>query len=49
MHVIVWEFVVRPDKIRDFIAAYKADGDWAQLLNGKLNATEADFWQIECD
>jgi hypothetical protein len=19
------------------------------LLNGKLNATEADFWQIECD
>ena len=20
-----------------------------QLLNGKLNATEADFWQIECD
>jgi hypothetical protein len=19
------------------------------VLNGKLNATEADFWQIECD
>jgi heme-degrading monooxygenase HmoA len=32
MHVVVWEFVVRPEKIREFVAAYKADGHWAQLF-----------------
>lgn len=33
MHVIIWEFAVRPDKIHDFVAAYKADGDWARLFS----------------
>jgi heme-degrading monooxygenase HmoA len=33
MHVIMWEFVVRPEKILDFVAAYKATGDWAQLFS----------------
>jgi len=32
MHVIMWEFVVKPDKIHDFVAAYKATGDWAKLF-----------------
>lgn len=32
MHVIMWEFVVDPEKIDDFLAAYKSDGDWAQLF-----------------
>lgn len=32
MYVIVWEFVVRPEKIGAFVAAYKSDGAWAQLF-----------------
>ena len=32
MYVIVWEFVVRPEKIDAFVAAYKSDGAWAQLF-----------------
>jgi len=32
MHVIVWEFTVKPEKVQDFVAAYKTDGDWAQLF-----------------
>lgn len=32
MYVILWEFAVRPDKIHDFVVAYKADGDWARLF-----------------
>jgi heme-degrading monooxygenase HmoA len=32
MYVIVWEFIVRPDKIGEFVAAYKSDGAWAQLF-----------------
>jgi len=33
MHVIMWGFVVRPEKVREFISAYKADGAWAQLFS----------------
>jgi heme-degrading monooxygenase HmoA len=32
MHVILWEFEVQPDKIHDFVAAYKPTGDWAKLF-----------------
>ena len=39
MHVILWEFVVQPDKIHDFVAAYEATGDWAKLF-GLANGYE---------
>jgi heme-degrading monooxygenase HmoA len=32
MYVIVWEFVVRPEKIDEFVAAYKSGGAWAKLF-----------------
>lgn len=32
MYVIVWEFVVRPEKVTEFVAAYKSDGAWAKLF-----------------
>jgi len=32
MYVIVWEFVVRPEKVTAFVAAYKPDGAWARLF-----------------
>jgi heme-degrading monooxygenase HmoA len=32
MHVILWEFAVQPDRVRDFVAAYQPEGDWAQLF-----------------
>jgi heme-degrading monooxygenase HmoA len=32
MYVIVWEFVVRPEKVDAFVAAYKFDGAWAHLF-----------------
>jgi hypothetical protein len=33
MRVIIWEFVVHPDRVHEFISAYKADGNWAQLFS----------------
>lgn len=32
MHVIIWEFQVRAERRNEFIAAYNADGAWAQLF-----------------
>jgi hypothetical protein len=32
MYVILWEFVVQPEKVHAFVAAYKSDGAWAQLF-----------------
>jgi heme-degrading monooxygenase HmoA len=32
MYVIVWEFVVGPEKVSEFVAAYKSDGAWAKLF-----------------
>jgi heme-degrading monooxygenase HmoA len=32
MYVIIWEFVLRPEKVDAFIAAYTSDGAWAQLF-----------------
>jgi heme-degrading monooxygenase HmoA len=32
MYVILWEFIVKSDKIDAFVTAYKSDGDWAQLF-----------------
>ena len=32
MYVIVWEFVVRPEKVDAFVAADKSDGAWAKLF-----------------
>ena len=32
MYVILWEFVVPPEKVDAFIAAYKHDGAWAKLF-----------------
>jgi hypothetical protein len=32
MHVIMWEFLVHPDKVREFVAAYGPNGEWAKLF-----------------
>jgi heme-degrading monooxygenase HmoA len=32
MYVIVWEFIVRPEKVTEFVDAYKSDGTWARLF-----------------
>jgi hypothetical protein len=32
MHVILWEFAVQPDRVHDFVAAYRPGGNWAQLF-----------------
>jgi heme-degrading monooxygenase HmoA/ketosteroid isomerase-like protein len=32
MYVILWEFVVRPEKVDAFITAYTSEGAWAQLF-----------------
>jgi heme-degrading monooxygenase HmoA len=32
MHVIIWEFTVREEHIREFIRAYGSNGDWAKLF-----------------
>jgi heme-degrading monooxygenase HmoA len=32
MYVILWEFVVRPEKVEAFVAAYGSNGQWAQLF-----------------
>jgi heme-degrading monooxygenase HmoA len=32
MYVILWEFAVGPEKVADFIAAYRSGGAWAKLF-----------------
>jgi hypothetical protein len=32
MHVILWEFLAHPDTIREFVSAYRSQGDWAKLF-----------------
>ena len=32
MHIIVWEFTVRPERLREFAEAYGAEGAWAELF-----------------
>jgi nucleoside triphosphate diphosphatase len=32
VHVILWEFSVHPEKVSEFVAAYRSDGDWAKLF-----------------
>ena len=32
MYVIIWEFIVQPERVTDFVAAYKSDGVWARLF-----------------
>jgi heme-degrading monooxygenase HmoA len=32
MYVILWEFVVPPEKVDAFVTAYKDDGAWAKLF-----------------
>ena len=32
MYVILWEFVVPPEKVDAFVAAYKDDGAWTKLF-----------------
>jgi quinol monooxygenase YgiN len=32
MHIIIWEFAVHPEHIEEFVAAYRSDGDWAELF-----------------
>lgn len=32
MYVIIWEFIVRPEHLEEFVAAYKSDGLWAKLF-----------------
>ena len=32
MHVIIWEFTVREDRIPEFVSAYGSNGDWARLF-----------------
>jgi len=32
MHIIIWEYSVREEHIREFISAYDSDGDWVKLF-----------------
>jgi heme-degrading monooxygenase HmoA len=36
MHIILWEFTVRNELIKEFVLAYGSDGEWAKLFR---NAT----------
>jgi hypothetical protein len=32
MHVILWEFTIKPEKQQTFLDAYGPEGNWAQLF-----------------
>jgi heme-degrading monooxygenase HmoA len=32
MLLIVWEYMVRPDRVEEFEALYRPDGEWVDLL-----------------
>ena len=36
MHVIVWEYMVRPDRVAEFEALYRPEGPWVELFRRSL-------------
>lgn len=30
--LVIWEYLVRPEYLQEFISIYSADGEWAQLF-----------------
>lgn len=33
MHIIIWKFIVRPDREEEFMRAYNSNGRWAQFFS----------------
>jgi len=44
-HVRLWRFEVPPGTEQRFLAAYKSDGDWAQLFATTPGFIRTDLWR----
>ena len=44
-HVRLWRFEVPPDTEERFLAAYKSDGDWAQLFATASGFIRTELWR----
>jgi heme-degrading monooxygenase HmoA len=49
MHVILWEFVVRPEAVADFVAACGTEGDWAVLFRRAEGYVGTELLRDEAD
>ena len=45
MHVVLWEFHVRPGREADFERAYGPDGDWVRLLRQAPGYLGTELWR----
>ena len=44
-HVRLWRFEVTPDREAEFVAAYRADGDWARLFGAAPGFIRTELWR----
>ena len=44
-HVRLWRFEVLPESEERFVAAYRSDGDWAQLFGTAAGFIRTDLWR----
>jgi heme-degrading monooxygenase HmoA len=45
MLLIVWEFIVRKDRIEDFETLYREDGAWAELFRRSPGFVSTTLWR----
>ena len=45
IHLRLWRFEVLPEMEARFVAAYKADGDWARLFATDPGLIRTDLWR----
>jgi heme-degrading monooxygenase HmoA len=45
MHVRLWQFEVLPENEERFVAAYRADGDWARLFQTAPGFIRTELWR----
>jgi hypothetical protein len=45
----MWEYLVRPDRLDDFMAAYGPDGDWVQLFRRDESYLRTDLFRNRDD
>jgi heme-degrading monooxygenase HmoA len=45
MHVRLWQFEVLPENEERFVAAYRADGDWARLFATAPGFIRTELWR----
>jgi heme-degrading monooxygenase HmoA len=49
MIVVLWEYVVKPDRLEDFEALYRPDGAWTAFFRGCPAFVSTTLWRDHSD